>query len=887
MKFINTKLTAAILISMGLAACSPDKTSSEYLTSAKTNIASNNKNEAIIELKNAIRTDLKNPEARLLLGTLYVNDGQAAAAEKELLKALNLGIDKNSVLPKLFKAYHLQDKNEDTLALAEQHPDISDDIKPIVLLYTAIAQSKLGDNDKAKETIAEANDLSAESVFSRLGNAYLQPNSANIDDTLSTLNQILVEEPELTEALLLKGQLQSIKKDYTGAITAFNQYFQLLPNDIKIRLYLANAYVKNAQFKEADEHLTFLLNLIPEHPFSNQLKGVVYFQDNNYKLALSHTEKAIQNGLNSAANKIIAGLSAFHLKQYEQSHQYLISVKDNLPNSHPVKKILAMTQMQLGYTDDASQTLESLESLTEADSTLLTSASYELLKSGKITEAKSLLGKANTLAGDNSEAIAKVGILQLSMNDIEGLANLEKALELDPELPMAKMALAAAYIQNKEYDKTLALAEKWQQDQPELMEGYNLAAKVLLLQNKVDDAEKTMQQALTIKADNAYSLLYFSNKHLQNNELPEALQTIDKLLASAPDHIPALIQHYRINTLLKTPEKSLEKIKSSFDKNQDKLNYRVTYARALYSNKQFTEVTTLLDNVKDVSEVTPDIYWMLLGDSYIKSNQNDQALSTYDDWIKNRPNLKQAWLQKISLQEKTNDISGALTTVQAALKKSPDDMQLKALLINFYIEDKQISEAQLQLDGLSAEQKELVFFKAMQGKIWYAQDKFDKALPNLKSLYELQPSSRTTLYVVSTLKALKRNQDAFEFINDHVIKYPTDNLSKIALAELAIEFDKNLALNTYQELLAVSPENGTFLNNIAWVEYLLGSYKSAEQHVTKAISILGEHPQVLDSAGLIKLKLGLKDEAIALLEKANKLAPDDDEIALHLKQAKK
>ncbi len=880
MRLIKNKLALAVCIALSVAACTPDKTSEEYISAAKASVSASKNADAIIALKNAIRTDLKNAEARVLLGSLYLNMGEAAAAEKELNRAITLSGDLDALLPKLLKALNLQNKNDEIIALIAKH----DQITPEILLYQALAYSGLGEKDKAKQSIAEGNELSTESVYSQLGDAYLNAESVDIDDTLENVDKILVLEPELTEALMLKGQLHFAKKDFEGAINAFKKYHDLLNGDVQIRLYLANAYVKNEQFKEANEHLDFLLKLIPEHPFINQLKGLIEYQNSEYKQALAHTEKAIQNGLDIPSNRVVAGLSAFKLEQYELAHQYLVTLSEILSPTHPVSRVLALVQMQLGYSDDVGDTLKDLEGLTSQDVNLFTTASFELLKSGKIKEAKELLAKTDDIVADNPEGLTKLGILKLSMNDLEGLADLEKAVEIDPELAMAKMALAAAYIKSEEYGKALSLAEQWKHSNPKQVEGYNLAAKIYLLKEEVKSAETEFNLALAIDESNPYSLVYFANKAFVNETPKESIKLLEKLLISSPNHLAALTLNYRAHSILNTVDTAVDKIAKSFAENQNNISYRLLYARVLFIEKQFDDVINLLKEARrEVS--TPALQWALLGDSYSKLNKNEEALKVYSNWILTKPQYRAAWLKKISAQEKLADYRGALATVQQALTKTPDDGQFTILRVNYLILTKEFTEAQRQIDNLSDEHKELPLIKGLQGKIWLTEGRFEKALSGLEGLYKTVPNPSNVTLLLLTYKQLGQEEVAYNFIKNHVESYPMDDVSRTLLAEIAINFDKIIAKNNYLILLEKAPENISILNNLAWVEFQLENYDLADKYVTRALNINKSHPQIMDTAALIKLKLGNKKKALELLKRAKLLAPKDAEIAKHYDEA--
>ena len=879
MKRINNRLALVLCLTLGVAACSSEKTAEDYLIAAKENIKASKNANAIIALKNAIRVDLKNPEARALLGSLYLNMGEAGAAEKELKRALELSGNIDDTLPKLLKAFNLQRKNDEIIAFTSELEQPT----PEILLYQALAYNRLGEKEKSKQLVVHANEISTESIYSQLGNAYLKADSSDIKGALDNIDSILAVAPGLTEALILKGQLHFAENDFPNALVAFNEYHKLLPNDVQIRLFLANTYVKNEQFDEANKHIDFLLKLVPEHPFVNQLKGLVYYQKLEYKQALAHTEKAIHNGLDTSANRVVAGLSAFKLVQYEIAHGYLVTLIEILPPTHPVRRVLAVVQLELGYSTDAGSVLEELEGLTSQDVNLFTTASAELLKAGKIKEAKKLLSKTDAISIDSSPEMTKLGALKFSMNDLEGITDLEKAVEIDPEFKVAKVALAAAYIKSEEYEKALSLAEQWKQSSPDKVEGYNLTAKIHLLQKDIVAAEAQFNRALSINENNPYSLLYFANKAIVNNSPEEAVIRLEQLLSSSPDHLKGLALNYRAYKILNTSDIAVEKIKKSFLENENNIYYRLLYSRVLFIENQFDEVIKLLKEV-NTEESIPTIYWALLGDSYLKVSKSEKALEVYNKWIKAQPQYRLAWLKKISTQERLVDFRGALSTVDKALAKSPGDEQFTTLRINYLILNKQFKDAQIQIENLTTEQKKLPLVKGLQAKIWLTEGKFKKALSGLEELYEIVPNQYNVTLLLLTYKKLEQEEAAFQFIKRHVESYPQDNASRTLLAEIAINFDKDLAKEQYLILLKAAPENLSILNNLAWVEYQLKNYESANLHVTDALKLSPDHPHIMDTAAQIQLKLGNEKKAIELISRARKLAPNDKEIAKHYKE---
>jgi len=881
---LNKNILLTTCIALSLAACSPQKTSDEYMQSAHQSIAANDDASAIIAIKNAIRMDRENGEARLVLGTLYLDSGKALDAEKELKKALELGSDETVIVPKLLKALNLQQKYDEILRSIDNDYIQDTSRMPEVLLYKALAYSNKGNNEQAMAAVTLANEISADSIYTQFSNAYMQSGSANSGETLKILNEILIKKPLFSEAILLKGQLLFLQGDYDNSLVSFKNYQKLLPNNLNIRLFLANTYIKNNQFDKANIELDKLLKISPEHAFINQLKAVTYFKSQDFSLALEHVKKSIHNGIDSTPNRVLAGLSAFNLENYEQAHYYLISINDALPIDHPVKKILGVIQMELGYTLAAGETFTELEGLTAEDASLLTSASFELLKSGKIEEAKLLLKKTDSMSITTASEMTRVGILKISMNDLSGITNIEDSLKLDPELSVAKIALASVYIRNNEFDKATSLAEQWKKDQPNKADGYNLSAKIMLLEGKVADAEVQLKKALEMNDTNPYSLLYFSNQAINSNEPNKSIIMLNKLFLEQPDHIQGLTQYYRAHKLLGNQNDAIKKLAASYSNNSQNLAYRLLYVRALFDQNMFQKVINILNEFDNVDGTTPAIYWALLGESLSKVGNNQQALSVFKQWIDNRPGYRAAWLSTANTYEKLMDFKGALSTIADALVESPEDGQFNVLLAYYQILNQKYNDAKTQIGTLTKDQQELPLIQGLNAQILLTEQKYQQALPGLTKLYTVQPNSKNTALVFATLLKLQQSSKAIEFMKAHISNNMSDRISRNTYAEYSINVNLEEAKKHYYVLLLEQPDAIVYLNNLAFVEYKLENYRKADKLASHAMDIDKRQPQVLDTLALIKQKLGEKEVAIKLLKEAMALAPNDLAIAAHYKE---
>ena len=133
------KIAASLLTVSLIAGCSADLTDVELLQRAKDFQDEGKVQSAIVELKNAASKNPQNIEVRWLLGKLYVELRDGESAEKELQKAIELGLDVASADISLAKAWILQGQYQKVLTNLQL--STSDALNRKVLIYALIART--------------------------------------------------------------------------------------------------------------------------------------------------------------------------------------------------------------------------------------------------------------------------------------------------------------------------------------------------------------------------------------------------------------------------------------------------------------------------------------------------------------------------------------------------------------------------------------------------------------------------------------------------------------------------------------------------------------------------------------------------------------------------
>jgi putative PEP-CTERM system TPR-repeat lipoprotein len=242
MKFVKASLYLSI--ALAVTACSKQVSVEAHLENAKSYLSQNKVNESIIELKNAIRADSKNGEARFLLGQIYLNLGDGAAAVKELERSQQYAYAVNKVLPLLARAYILTNSDADVLALSTAAKDLVAEEQNQYLAYQTLAALRSEQPKLAKKSVELAQSISEQSLYSMLASAYFQLSEKNYDEVKTLISRILTIDAKQVDAFMLQGQVSMVTKDYQQAALSFLEYLNLQPRSGIVQLLLADALVR-------------------------------------------------------------------------------------------------------------------------------------------------------------------------------------------------------------------------------------------------------------------------------------------------------------------------------------------------------------------------------------------------------------------------------------------------------------------------------------------------------------------------------------------------------------------------------------------------------------------------------------------------------------------
>lgn len=842
---MNFRMRKSLLgLCLGLLISCSEQTSEQHMQSAREYVEQKDNAAAIVSLKNAVQLDPKSPEARFELGRVYLAENQYESAEKEFNRAVEYGYDATKVLPLLTRAYQHTSAYAALSEIEHDHAGLSAEEQAEIGYFKVVSLMRLNKLVQAQALIEELGGLSTDSVFKGLTAVYSAILEKDYKDALAQIEVLRQHAPDNQELLKLAAQLHLSLGDPQAAADEFGHYVKLYPDDLQTTFVLAKLLVDLSKTAQAEPYIDQLLQVNSANPLLNQLKAAARGAKKDYPEAQRYAEIAIQNGLSDPSLRLIAGYAAYQQQDYAAASQHLSLIASSLPDNHPGLRLLAASQLQLGLNEQASDVLGRIEQLSEQDAPLFSKASYELLRSGNVKDAEQLVEKSSKIS-TTAEDLTRLGLLQLSLNNLDGIVNLEEALEKSPQLVSAKTTLATAYLATKQYAKALELASDWKQSDPEDVNAYLLAGEAYNQQKNYPKAIIEFEQAQKIAPQHQGAGLALVNVAIAQERDEQAQEKLQLLLTAHPTYVPALATNYMLAKKTGDEERGITAIEKAQRTNPDDQKLQMLLARIYLLSGRYNDALVELDTFEK-SETKPAGYWQAKGQALIRANQRNAAHEHYDKWLALTPNNKEAVIGKLLLLDNENKFEPALELTRGFLNKR-DDLQMQLLKTHFLLMSKDYQRGRAAFAALPENLKELPLAKGFLARLQILDDQLPEALANAKVAYQSVPSSRNLMLLVFIFEKLGEKDNALALIEQHVSKQSKDIAALMLLAERQISQGSSAATQTYEDIIALSPDNFVAHNNLAYLYLQNKNVQLAKTHASDAVKLQPSNAAAVDT----------------------------------------
>ncbi|GHE89550.1 XrtA/PEP-CTERM system TPR-repeat protein PrsT [Thalassotalea profundi] len=876
-------LVPLLLVVLAVIGCSGKKSDEEYLSLAKTSMDKGETSAAIINLKNVLSVNSQSIEARFLLGKSYLSLGLWISAGKELEIAYTNGYDTSQVIPLLAKSYYHLGDIQGLEELIAQIDLLSQETQTILKTFTALTYIKEEVFEQGIIYLYDVVEVNYDSKYTKLSQAWKYGMDDQLSDAIAVIDDILNESPDFAEAIEYNAYLYFKEQDMAKAAEYFGKYIAIHPQAHELRMMYALALVYSEQYEAGEQQTDLLLKGMPKNPKLNQIKAQTRFAANDYEQAKQFAEVAIRGDNKLVLSKVIAGISAYQLKQLEVAYSHLNSVSADLNYQHPAKKILNALKFQLGYEDDVFNELSSVNN-TDVDVNVLGTSAQELFKLGKIEEANSLLEKAAKKDPENADVLYQQGMFKLFNKDETATTFFEKALEKNPELESAMSMLLLERLKEGDYEKAFEIANNVASENPEL--AFTYKGVIYFRQGDLAKSKKEFEQALSLNNENA-------GVHFKLGQVYEAEKNTDKAIEQYQQALNININSPLVASSLLNLSKNedyKETVEEYFqqlvDKNDREYIAHVYLASFYIVRNEFNAAQLAL--TKGL-ERNPNNFQLLMLKGKVQAHSKDysNALVSFNEALKLNPYSPATLIAKANVFELQGNLPEAINSQKEAIKLIPNEVSLKLGLANLHIKNRELPAAASILSNLKLSGKENINIERLLGKIAFLNNDFDKARNILSNVYQKLQSEDVVFELSTSLQQLKRSAEAIATIE----KYKSNNKVITSLdlllkyAELLEKDKPEAALDIYNTILSQSDRHFAMLNNAAMIHLKLGNTEKALSLAKEALDKAPNMSAIQNTYGLTLLSANKNSDAEKYLKQASVANLKNDNYKVHYAMA--
>jgi len=846
---MKKRILAAFLLDLAQAGAVAAPAGSHYVEDAKAYLAKGQIREAEIQLKNALRIDPQDLEARIILGRLALRAGDAVAAEQALKTALETAslTVRAQILPLLGEAYLRQGKT--SVILAEMSADYLPP-KPAAQILDIRARAQLIEkNFSACESEAHAAlILQPEMPDALLTLAMVAQQQGDPGGAEHLVDRALAVEPGNPLALDAKGDLRAQQGDQRQALALYGKALVSAPGDDTARLGEAAALLALSQDDAARKDIDLVLRRTPDQPAALYLRALMQERQGRYGEALATLDPVAKRVEDSVAAQILLGELTLRAGQDEKALAYGEHARSLAPNSLSAKVLTALVLDRQRHFDKVLHLLEPVAA-SPADTEQVELILGDVYgKMGRFDQSSKALAIALKQKPTDASLRIRLDASRIGAGQPEqAIRDLQALLAADPGATGASILLMSTLLSEGRTDEAVALGLDLGGKQPKDAVIDRLLGRAHWMLGNWTAAEADFQAALNkqptaIDAANDLVLL-----RQVTGQPTQANLVYAPFLHPGPSARPALLALSRAADLDNDPEQARQWLDRALASDPDSVEVRLSQIDLALRQKQPKQALAIAEALSRGAPDQPGIV-AALARSQRASNQETAAIASMRHWAELQPVAAAGQRQLGETLAAWGHPNDALACLNKAVSLDPNDR---------------------------AAWRDLASMQALQGGL-------DSSLALIRTAHPAFAEILRRDAAVAVRRSLQDNEGVRRLLSDWLKSHPDDEESRAAYADLLMEDKQDAAaIHEYQALLVRFPVNVAVLNNLAWLTRA-SDPAGALAKANLAFGLAPQSVQVRDSLAEVLLARGDSARAAQLLGPAHTQSPEDSTISEHL-----
>jgi tetratricopeptide (TPR) repeat protein len=666
--------------------------------------------------------------------------------------------------------------------------------------------------------------------------------------------------PNHNNAQLKLASILIVKKEPEKALTSIDNVLDNEPDNVDALLLQAAAFSLQGKLQKAKEILFAIQKK------DNSLEGLylllskIALQEKNYKEA----ESILNQGLIYIPDSLILNERLFDLykrdKQYEQAEIQIKQMIQLKPNDFPYSLLLADLYQATERAAEAEQLLRSFSDENHGQEErvqAMLALSKLYLANKRYDEAGIELNKILKLAPDNLDAQLALAEYYFATDDdksaLKTLRGVIKQADSEPPALKADLLLASYYYRQGQVDKAIGMTDEIIFNHPEMIDAHFIKGQILLKQGAYQLAQQEFTFVANRQPDNLDALMNLGLALQESGQLQKAKETYLNLHKARPN--------------LDEPRKRLVHV----------------YLQERNYAEAYPHIDALIKNNPNDKEML-----LALGQLYSQTKEIKEGRELYSQFIELFPDDPHGYLGMGQIYQIEGNMTDAINYYRKALSVDSDFMEPLNEIVALKLSEKQYEEAlEICRQYLPLAANKAYIYNVM-GEVSAAVDKNDDALQYFMDAAKLKPDWEVPFVNYGHVQIKKNNLKSAESVFKTALKInPQNPMSAFQLGWLNTQFKQfKDAKSHYEKALEIQPDFLPALNNLA---FLLMERPDSDKDLDKAITLAKQaatievdNPNILDTLGWAYYKKGDYKQAKEHIERAIGLSPDNPVFHYHL-----
>lgn len=882
---IATALLIASLSTSVLIGC--DKLSNvtleERIERAKDFQAKGDLKSSIIELKSAIQKDPNNPQARLLLGEIYIKNGMGAEAEKEILKAKELGVHKESVQVLHGEALLLQKEFMKVLDKIQATSETSTQNRARIFRLRGDAMLGLGKLDEGCAQYNQSITLSKTYVPAYWGLVRCAIAHQNFSEARRQIEIALKLEPFNPDTWVFLGEFEQYNKNMAAAEIAFSTALKAAPQHKIALIDRALIYLQQNKYDLAQADLDRIKKFASNHPLTNFLQAAVHYGNGNFQVSLDSLQQVFKIQPDFMPAVRLAGIVQYNLRLYEQATKNLRQYLDHYPGDLQVRKLLAAIFLAQGHNDQALALLKPfLQTGKNNNYQLLALAGQAYLQNKNPAAAAEQFEKAAAIDPKNAGLHTQLGVSLVSAGrSTQGVTELENAIKLDSTQSNADFALVMVYFQQRRFDNALSALAEFEKKQPNNPNVHILKGVAYLGKNDSVNARKSYERALAIRPASVAATMNLVQMNLREKKTKAARMLLDKIFVNDKHNLQAMLAMAEVASAEGNEHEFLGWLENATKTHPEEVQARVFMARHYLGKNQPQKAMSFAREALLVQPKDP-LALETLGAIQLATGEKANALKSFERLTEQMPDSALAYYRVASAHATNEDFAKSRSTLNKALELDPKFVDAQNALAILDLREGKFDEALKIAKQIQQSNPQSSVGPKLEGDVLMAKKQYVQAGKAYESAFALQKYWTLAVKIYTAYNKAGRVKDGEAYILRWLTEKPQDSVARLYLAQAYMFSGQNqAAIEQFQTLLKLEPNNVAILNNLAWL-YQQEKSPLALVFAERAYKLEPNTSFVLDTIGWILVEQGKVQRGQELLKKGLSLAPKNPATKYHL-----